>query len=118
MKTIGIVGSRRRKQSWDYKDIREAFEKIYIEGDKVVSGGCPVGADNMAGQLAKEFGATMIIHYPNWDKHGRYAGLKRNGKIAADADILIACVAKDRTGGTEDTIRKYKALGKTKVILC
>jgi len=29
----------------------------------------------------------------------------------------MACVAEDRTGGTEDTIKKYLALGKTNLIL-
>ncbi len=28
--------------------------------------------------------------------------------IKINSDILIACVAKDRTGGTEDTIKKFK----------
>jgi hypothetical protein len=34
----------------------------------------------------------------------------RNGDIAADADILIAATAPDRTGGTEDTITKWLKL--------
>jgi hypothetical protein len=43
---------------------------------------------------------------------------KRSGMpFARDADVLIACAAPDRKGGTEDTIRKYLKLGKTRLIL-
>lgn len=34
-----------------------------------------------------------------------------------EADVLIACVAEDRKGGTEDTIKKFQKLGKTQLIL-
>ncbi len=38
----------------------------------------------------------------------------RNKLIARDADVLIACVAEDRKGGTEDTIKHFcKKLGKS-----
>ncbi len=43
----------------------------------------------------------------NWKKFGRAAGFIRNTDIAENSDILIACVSKDRTGGTEDTIKKF-----------
>ena len=29
------------------------------------------------------------------------------GDIAEKSDVLVACVTKDRTGGTEDTIKKF-----------
>jgi len=43
-----------------------------------------------------------------WNKYGRGAGIARNTLIANNCDILIACVSPDRTGGTEDTIKKTK----------
>jgi len=42
--------------------------------------------------------------------YGRIAGFKRNTTIAQESDILIACRSLDMTGGTEDTIRKFKKL--------
>jgi hypothetical protein len=81
------------------------------------SGGCPTGADNFAEQLAKKWQIPILIHYAKWDKLGKRAGFARNGDIAKDADVLIACVAEDRTGGTEDTIKKFQKLGKTDLIL-
>ena len=110
---IGVVGSRRRNQQIDYDLVRAKVLKYYHEGDIIISGGCGTGADSFAERLARELGATIVIHHANWDKHGKGAGLIRNTKTAEDSDILLACVSIDRTGGTEDTIEKFKKLGKT-----
>ena len=107
-KTIGIVGSRRRNTYGDYAKIRDAFKGVYEEGDRIVSGGCPKGGDRFAEEIAKGEGITITIHYPNWEKHGRGAGFIRNTRIANDADVLIACVHSDRTGGTEDCVKKFE----------
>ena len=107
MKTIGIVGTRQRFFKGDFFKVREAFQNVYEEGDRICSGGCPRGADNFAELIAKENGTSILIHYPNWYKHGRAAGFVRNTLIAQDSDILIACVSANRKGGTEDTIKKF-----------
>lgn len=117
MKTIGIVGSRRRNDQADFLKVKEAFCSAYREGDRLVSGGCFKGADRFCEMLAKEYQIPITIHYAAWRLHGLAAGFIRNGDIAAQADVLIACVAPDRRGGTEDTIKKYTALGKDKLIL-
>lgn len=113
MKTIGIVGSRRRSTARDYEIVEKQFRSIYEQGDEIVSGGCPQGADAFAEWIAKVAQVPIKIYYAEWDRLGRGAGFSRNGAIAKDADVLIACVAEDRTGGTEDTIKKYQKLGKT-----
>lgn len=115
--TIGIIGSRRRNTIQDYDKVVDAFLKVYEEGDNIVSGHCPKGGDLFAEQIAQGFGIAIILFPAEWDKYGRSAGFKRNSLIALAADTLIACVAKDRTGGTEDTIKKYKKLGKNDLIL-
>ena len=107
MKTIGIVGSRRKNQDTHYKKVLKAFYEVYEENDVIVSGGCPKGGDKFAYWIAKEMGLTMTIHFPAWDRFGKAAGFIRNTKIASDADILIACASDDREGGTEDTIKKF-----------
>ncbi len=83
-----------------------------------MSGGCPQGADNFAETIAKKMQVPITIHYAAWNRLGKRAGFARNGDIAAEADVLIACVAPDRTGGTEDTIRKFIHLKKDDLILC
>ena len=109
---IGIVGSRRRNSIEDYNLVKAKFFEIYKPGDWIVSGGCPNGADAMAEKIAKDNGLPILIFYPNWTKFKKAAGIIRNSDIAKNSDILIACVAADRTGGTEDTIKKFLDIRK------
>jgi len=106
-KKIGIIGSRRRNRPSDRKITETQFFKIYKEGDIICSGGCPEGGDRFAEEIAKKYGIPILIYYPNWKKFGRSAGFVRNDNIAKSSDMIIACVAEDRKGGTEDTINKY-----------
>jgi hypothetical protein len=107
MKKIGIIGSRRRNSGIDQKAVREKFFEIYEDGDQIVSGGCPKGGDRFAEKIAKDNGIPILIFYPNWKKFGKGAGFMRNTSIAEESDIIIACVAEDRKGGTEDTLKKF-----------
>lgn len=107
MKKIGVIGSRRRNAGIDRKVIREQFLEIYEDGDWIVSGGCPQGGDRFAEIIAKDYGIPIVIFYPNWKKFGKAAGIIRNTYIADNSDVIIACVAEDRKGGTEDTIKKF-----------
>jgi len=107
-KIIGIVGTRRRDRYHDYVAVEEEFFKVYEEGDWICSGGCPKGGDRFAEKIAKKYGIPILIYYPNWARHGRGAGFVRNTYIAKVSHVLIACVADDRTGGTEDTIEKFE----------
>ena len=118
MSIIGVCGSRRRNSPADYKLVRAAIRSIYQPGDRFVSGGCPTGADRFAELLARDLGAPILIYHADWKSWGRYAGPHRNTLIAHEADCLIACVAPDRTGGTEDTIRKFEKHSRLPAILC
>ena len=110
MKTIGIVGSRRRNTQMDYGMVLTVFMELYQDGDEIVSGGCLTGADSFAETIAKTRQIPIKIYYAPWDAMGTGAGHYRNTFIARDADVLIACVAPDRSGGTEDTVRKFQRL--------
>ena len=132
MKVIGIVGTRSRDSFKDFDLLRLSFDTIYEFGDTLVSGGCPQGGDRFAELIAKnlvlpfntvpEGSSTLMtgamnIHPAFWGKYGKRAGFIRNTYIARDADILMAVVAPNRTGGTEDTIAKYLKMGKDRLIL-
>ena len=108
MKYIGIVGSRRRDTHEDYHKVLTKVSRIWQEGDVLVSGGCPKGGDRFAEMIAKLIDARIVIFPADWKKYGKQAGFVRNTDIAKLADELIACAATDRTGGTEDTITKFK----------
>ena len=114
---IGIIGTRKRNTTAAFKKIREVFDEIYEEGNILCSGGCPKGADRYAEQLAKSIGAPILIYYPNYKRYGRGAPIVRNDDVAKNSDLIIACVMKPedgitevlrrKTGGTEDTLRKF-----------
>ena len=104
---IGIVGSRRRVTTNDRAMVIHAFDCISDSNPIIISGGCDKGADYWAETLARIRGIPITIYHAHWSKFGKAAGVIRNDFIAKDSDILIACVANDRTGGTEDTIRKF-----------
>jgi len=109
---IGIVGTRRRNTSEDLSVIFDKFKEIYKKGDIIVSGGCPKGGDKFAEEISERLNIPIVIHYPQWEKYGKGAGFVRNTLIAKDCDVVIACVAEDRKGGTEDTIKKVEKLRK------
>lgn len=108
MRRIGVIGTR-RKNSWeDFVRMKSGFINQYKKGDWIVSGGCPAGGDKFAERIARENGIPIITFHPNWEKYGKRAGFVRNTDIAKYSNILIAMVADDRKGGTEDTIRKFE----------
>lgn len=101
----------------DFLEVTEMFWRVYEEGDWICSGGCPKGADYLAKVLSDANGIPIIEYEADWKKYGRGAGLIRNSDIAEKSDILIACVAEDRRGGTEDTIRKFEKKGTKAIIV-
>lgn len=121
MITVGIVGSRRRNTPSDYNETLAAFLRLRKSIDfpmRIVSGGCPKGGDAFAERIAKTLGYSITIHYPaihalNPKLPPRAAHAKinyaRNALIAQEAQFLIAVVAPDRKGGTEDTIKRWLA---------
>ena len=117
-KIIGIVGTRRRDSDKDFKLVRELFLELYIEGDIICSGLCPKGGDRFAVKLSKEFNTPTLWFPANWNRFDKSAGFVRNDDIAQMSAVLIVCIAGDRTGGTEDTIKKFiKYHGKEELYL-
>src|SRR4030042_5809772 len=91
-KVIGIIGTRQRDTPISFNKVREVFYQIYEEGDWICSGGCPKGADRYAEQLAKVEGIPIILIQPNYKKYKQSAPIIRNGDIAKNSDVIIACV--------------------------
>jgi hypothetical protein len=132
---IGVVGSRRRNEESDYKAVESKFvdiiwslvkqKKVKKKSEiKICSGGCKKGADSFVKRLKELTGIDYYEHLPklpeDYDdlpgqaKRWAYAkaAYARNTLIAQDSNILIACVAADRTGGTEDTVKKFTKIHK------
>jgi hypothetical protein len=109
-KVIGVIGTRQRDTPKDFLKTLKAFKKVYKKGDSICSGLCPEGGDRFAVIIADIYRLTqnkIIWHPAEWEEYGKKAGFIRNTYIAKDSDVLIACVSKDRKGGTEDTIKKW-----------
>jgi hypothetical protein len=107
-----MVGSRRRTD----RETIEAAVGGLPQGAVVVTGGAE-GPDRWAEQAARTSGLEVIVHRPDlhdvrarWQAAERYHA--RNQRIVDDSDLVIAFVAHDRTGGTEDTIRRAVRAGK------
>lgn len=115
---IAIVGSRRRK---DESNVRETVRKLYLKYKTrliIVSGGC-WGVDSWAEDEARKLNIRVRIFQPNLAFARTYHEAveefyKRNKLIAEFATHgIIAFVAEDRKGGTENTIKHAKKLGRT-----
>jgi len=112
---VAIIGSR----DWtDYLLFTHLLEDIIQQHDitvtMVISGGAR-GADTFAELWACMENIPVDIYLPDY-RLGRAAPLIRNGTIVSTADIVIAFPL-GSSPGTNDAIRKARALGRT-VIIC
>lgn len=87
-----------------------------LPADAVIVSGGAAGPDTWAAEAADQRGLAIVVHLPNkagartrWEATERF--YERNQRIVDDSDALIAFVAPDRRGGTEDTIRRARAKG-------
>lgn len=109
---LGIVGSRRRNSWIDKCLIRQRI--LELKPIQIISGGCSKGADRFAEELAAELNIPIKIVKPkevakDASYHERVkAFYDRNLIIAMLSHRLIALVAPDRKGGTENTIQHFK----------
>ena len=117
---IGIIGSRDYSCYMCFKEKLQTILEIIKKENKnydymFVSGGAR-GIDSFANDFAKEFGISILIHYPNWNLYGKKAGFIRNDLIVNSSDFFIIFwdgVSK----GTEDSIKKIKKLNKKFVLV-
>jgi len=111
---LGIVGSRQRcsKEDWEL-----LFKRVVeLKPSMIISGGCAVGADNFAEEFARKLGIPITIFYPRLGEKRWVLSQQeivklmyaRNKQIAWESDYLIALVAPNRRGGTENTIKHFK----------
>lgn len=104
---VAIVGSRGFKALHEVK----AFVRDRLaHADVIVTGGA-YGVDTAAMEAAKQYGRSMLVHYPDWTHFGKKAGYLRNMKIIEDADVVVA-FWDGLSKGTEHAIMIAKKDGK------
>ena len=113
---VGIVGSRQRTDKHNVIKLVDSLPQNSV----VVSGGCR-GVDTWALVRAKQRGLHTIVCKPdltnakeNYEIAKKF--YERNKKIVQHSNIIIAFVAPNRKGGTENTIKWAKKMGKRVII--
>ena len=107
---VAVIGSRGFN---NYELVKENLSKIQIT--LLVSGGAK-GADTLGEQYAKENGIETKIFLPDWEKHGKAAGMLRNTDIINESEVVIA-FWDGSSKGTLDSINKAKKLNKKLIII-
>lgn len=111
MARYAIIGSRRRT---DRQTVIDYVQRL--PADSVIVSGGAAGPDTWAEEAADLRGLAKLIHRPEknaarsrWE--ATRAFYDRNQRVVDDADVVIAFVAPDRKGGTEDTIKRARKKG-------
>lgn len=107
---VAVIGSRTFN---DYGLVKETLTKLDIT--LLVSGGAK-GADSLGERYAIENNITTLIFKPDWERHGRGAGMVRNTDIVKNSDIVVA-FWDGSSKGTLDSIRKVEKLNKGLMII-
>ena len=107
---VAVIGSRTFN---DYELVKETLTKLDIT--LLVSGGAK-GADSLGERYASENNITTLIFKPDWERHGRGAGMIRNTDIVKNSDIVVA-FWDGSSKGTLDSIRKVEKLNKGLMII-
>lgn len=112
---LAIVGSR---TLIDARLVADEVDHVHAETavTELISGGAK-GADKLGEAWALTHDIPIRKLLPDWDRHGRAAGIIRNSDIVKEADKVIAFW--DGTSrGTRDTIAKARKANKMlKVVL-
>ena len=102
---VAVIGSR----GFDnYELVSKTLSNIDIT--LLISGGAK-GADSLGERYANEKNIETLIFKPDWEKHGKAAGMIRNTDIVNNAELIIA-FWDEISKGTKDSITKAKKLGK------
>jgi predicted Rossmann fold nucleotide-binding protein DprA/Smf involved in DNA uptake len=103
---IAVVGSR------TYPNLAEVRQFVW-EQDRntvIVSGGAS-GVDSAAIHEARRLGMEYEVHLPDWNVHGRSAGIIRNRAIVDSANGVVA-FWDGKSRGTKFTIDYARERGK------
>ena len=107
---LAIVGGRDYDDYDNFKKIVDEYVKDIGAISEIVSGGA-AGVDKMAERYASENKIPITVFKPDWNKHGKKAGILRNTDII-EASTHVIALPTSKSIGTHDSIRKAKQLNK------
>jgi len=74
----------------DYGLLEETLKRHLPDLRLIISGGA-VGADSLSVKYAVERKIDYYVHYPDWKRYGRAAGVKRNRKMVEALKREVGC---------------------------
>ena len=87
-----------------------AMSKAPLDYDLIIHGGAR-GVDSLAGEVAQNSGIPVKVVKPDWNKHGKKAGILRNKEMVDEADAVIA-IWDGKSRGTKHSIDYAHSKGK------
>lgn len=119
MVRILITGSR----DWPVSEFNMIYIAIYQtiagylskgetkETITIIHGACPTGADLMADNLCRAWGANIERYPADWDSYGKKAGYLRNKQmVETGVDICLAFVY-NKSKGASNTVSLCRERG-------
>lgn len=106
---VAVIGSRGLK-------VDNLGEYLPEGTTEIISGGAK-GVDACAREYAISHGIKLTEFFPEYEKYGKSAPLKRNISIIESADIVIA-FWDGKSNGTRFVIEKCHEMGKEIKIKC
>lgn len=111
-KKILVTGSRKLTDAASYKTLKNLLDEL--APITIIHGGA-VGVDSLAARYAESENIDTVVMVPDYEKHGKYAPLKRNTELVklARGGVCVAMYASGRIrkGGTWDTVHKTLKAG-------
>lgn len=107
-----IAGSRTFN---NYDLLSKTLSKVKSEIIEIISGTAR-GADRLGERYAQEHNIPIKRFPADWDKYGKYAGIKRNKEMAEYTDKAII-FWDGISRGTKNMIDEMKSLNKEVVII-
>ena len=112
---LAIIGSRTFSNQKLALDVFQLFyDKRTANINSIVSGGAK-GADSMAKYIAETIQKPIKEYLPDWNKHGKSAGMIRNIDIIKNCDEVL-CFWDGTSKGTANSLGLAKKLKKMTVI--
>lgn len=102
---VGVSGTRDKTSPAHFARAMELLATVISAPvTAIVTGDCLTGIDELARSWARWHRIQLVVKYADWDI-GKRGGPKRNAKIVAASDVLVALPG-PTSRGTWDTYRK------------